>query len=568
MPWSAPAARMREFIGALHAIWNAWQDGTPLRFQGEHYRHTLMTPMFSPAPHEWGAPPVYLAAVGPADDAAGRRGGRRPARARLHHRALPARADPARPWRRGWPPPAATRDRGRRHAARAWWSPAGPRRSWPRPPSAVKATIAFYGSTPAYRPVLELHGWEALADELHALSVGRREDKWTAMRDLVDDEVLATFAVVAEPDDVAARSGAGSTGWSTGSASTRPTRRRWTCGTRWSPRSADPPRGRGPACGDTALRIIVSSEESWPPCSAPAPPLVRARRSASLAVVGCGLRRRRRRTTARASPSGDPAACPGEVVDVVVSVSQWGDIVAAARRRLRERDHRSSRPAAVDPHDFEPATGDLAAFSDADLVVRQRRGLRLLGATPRRRRPAAAWSRRRGRRRRGRDAGHDRTRRDATGTATGRRPAPLVRARTSCTRRSAAVAECARRALPRRRRLLQPSGGRPGRRSCGRLPGRRRRLRRRPPAAAATRRPSRCSTGWPPPSASSTPRRRATGARPSNESEPAPGDLAAFEAALGDGSVDVLVHNTADRRAAARSSCAPRPRTPACPSSR
>jgi hypothetical protein len=70
--------------------------------------------------------------------------------------------------------------------------------------AAVKATIAFYGSTPAYRPVLALHGWEALADELHALSIGRNEDKWTAMRDLVDDEVLATFAVVAEPDDVAA----------------------------------------------------------------------------------------------------------------------------------------------------------------------------------------------------------------------------------------------------------------------------------------------------------------------------------------------------------------------------
>jgi hypothetical protein len=51
--------------------------------------------------------------------------------------------------------------------------------------------------------VLELHGWGALADELHALSVGRREDKWTAMRDLVDDEVLATFAVVAQPQDVA-----------------------------------------------------------------------------------------------------------------------------------------------------------------------------------------------------------------------------------------------------------------------------------------------------------------------------------------------------------------------------
>ena len=70
--------------------------------------------------------------------------------------------------------------------------------------AAVKATIAFYGSTPAYRPVLELHGWESLADELHALSVGRREDRWTAMRDLVDDEVVAAFAVVAGPEDVAA----------------------------------------------------------------------------------------------------------------------------------------------------------------------------------------------------------------------------------------------------------------------------------------------------------------------------------------------------------------------------
>ena len=71
--------------------------------------------------------------------------------------------------------------------------------------AAVKATIAFYGSTPAYRPVLELHGWGDLADELHALSVGRREDKWTAMRDLVDDEVLGAFAVVAGPDEVAAQ---------------------------------------------------------------------------------------------------------------------------------------------------------------------------------------------------------------------------------------------------------------------------------------------------------------------------------------------------------------------------
>ena len=107
MPWSPPVARMREYVAALRAIWTAWQDGTPLRFQGEHYRHTLMTPMFAPDPHEWGAPPVYLAAVGPAMTAAGRRGRRRPARARVHDRALPARARRCRRSRRGSPPPAA-----------------------------------------------------------------------------------------------------------------------------------------------------------------------------------------------------------------------------------------------------------------------------------------------------------------------------------------------------------------------------------------------------------------------------------------------------------------------------
>jgi alkanesulfonate monooxygenase SsuD/methylene tetrahydromethanopterin reductase-like flavin-dependent oxidoreductase (luciferase family) len=94
MPWTAPAARMREFIGALHAIWDAWQLSAPLRFQGEHYRHTLMTPMFSPEPHEWGRTPGLPRRRRTADDAACRRGRRRPAGARVHDRALPARAHP------------------------------------------------------------------------------------------------------------------------------------------------------------------------------------------------------------------------------------------------------------------------------------------------------------------------------------------------------------------------------------------------------------------------------------------------------------------------------------------
>ncbi len=200
MPWTAPAARMREFIGALHAIWNAWQHQEPLRFQGEHYRHTLMTPMFAPPPHEWGAPPVYLAAVGPlmtrlAGEVADGLLAHGFTTARyLRERTLPALQE-------GLAASGRARDQvtislpgfvvtGRTEPERTVAA------------EAVKATIAFYGSTPAYRPVLELHGWEALADDLHALSVSRREDKWTAMRDLVDDEVLGTFAVVGDPDEV------------------------------------------------------------------------------------------------------------------------------------------------------------------------------------------------------------------------------------------------------------------------------------------------------------------------------------------------------------------------------
>jgi probable F420-dependent oxidoreductase len=202
MPWSPPVARMREYVAALRAIWTSWQDGTPLRFQGEHYRHTLMTPMFAPDAHPWGPPPVHLAAVGPAmtrlagEVADGLLAHGFTTERYLRERTLPALEDGL---------AASGRARsdvtislpglvvsGRTDDERAGAA------------AAVKATIAFYGSTPAYRPVLELHGWEALADELHALSVSRRQDKWTAMRDLVDDDVLAAFAVVAGPDEVAA----------------------------------------------------------------------------------------------------------------------------------------------------------------------------------------------------------------------------------------------------------------------------------------------------------------------------------------------------------------------------
>jgi probable F420-dependent oxidoreductase len=200
MPWSAPVDRMREYVAALRAIWTAWQEGSRLRFEGEHYRHTLMTPMFAPPAHEWGAPPVHLAAVGPGmtrlagEIADGLLAHGFTTARYLRERTLPALEEGL---------AAAGRRRTEVSVSLPGFVVTGrTEQERAAAAAAVRATIAFYGSTPAYRPVLELHGWGALADELHALSVSRREDKWTAMRDLVDDEVLDAFAVVGEPDEV------------------------------------------------------------------------------------------------------------------------------------------------------------------------------------------------------------------------------------------------------------------------------------------------------------------------------------------------------------------------------
>jgi probable F420-dependent oxidoreductase len=203
MPWSPPVDRMREYVAALRAIWAAWQHSTRLRFEGKHYRHTLMTPMFSPAAHEWGAPPVHLAAVGPVmtrlagEVADGLLVHGFTTERYLRERTMPALEEGLAAGGRARSAVTVSLPgfvvSGRTDAERVAAA------------AAVKATLAFYGSTPAYRPVLELHGWGALADELHSLSVSRREDKWTAMRNLVDDDVLAAFAVVADPADVGAR---------------------------------------------------------------------------------------------------------------------------------------------------------------------------------------------------------------------------------------------------------------------------------------------------------------------------------------------------------------------------
>lgn len=199
MPWSAPAQRMREYIQALHAIWACWQNGEKLDFRGEHYRHTLMTPMFSPEPNPFGTPRVVLAAVGPKMTSVA---------AELADGLLVHGFTTARYLRDVTQPliEAGLRTTGRRRTDFSVCYPglivtAHTEQSYLDAVQQVRRQIAFYGATPAYRPVLDLHGWGDLHTELHRLS---KAGEWSTTTELIDDEVLSAFAVCGEPGQVGA----------------------------------------------------------------------------------------------------------------------------------------------------------------------------------------------------------------------------------------------------------------------------------------------------------------------------------------------------------------------------
>jgi probable F420-dependent oxidoreductase len=202
MPWSHPAPRMREFILALRAIWSAWNDGTKLSFRGDFYQHTLMTPFFSPLPAPGGAPAVFLAAVGEAMTAvAGEVADGLLVHAFSTERYLREVTLPALS--------AGLAASGRSRAdvqvsMLAMIATGDSQEEMARAVAGTRQQIAFYGSTPAYRGVLDRHGWAGLGDELNSLSRSDRDDKWEAMGALIDDDVLHAFAVVAEPGGVAA----------------------------------------------------------------------------------------------------------------------------------------------------------------------------------------------------------------------------------------------------------------------------------------------------------------------------------------------------------------------------
>lgn len=198
MPWSRPAARMREFILAMRAIWSSWYDGVPLDFQGDFYNHTLMTPMFTPDSIAYGAPRVFLAAVGPMmAEVAGEVADGVIAHAFTTERYLREVTLPA--LQRGLDK--SGRPRSAVQVACPLFVVTGnTEEEYAQVRGAVASQLAFYASTPAYRPVLELHGWGDLQTEMHRLT---REGRWDVMGELVTDEILEEFAIVAEPHKVA-----------------------------------------------------------------------------------------------------------------------------------------------------------------------------------------------------------------------------------------------------------------------------------------------------------------------------------------------------------------------------
>lgn len=197
MPWSQPADRMREYVEALRAIWHSWQTGTPLAFEGEFYQHTLMPPLFSPGPLAVPSPRVWVAAVGPRMvEVAGAVGDGIICHPLLSRAYL---AEVLAPAVRSSRAAAGRAEEPFEFSALVMVATGRTEEDLRAAVAGVRHQIGFYASTPAYAPVLEHHGWGDLHAEAHALT---KANRWADLAGLVDDEVLHTFAVVGELDEV------------------------------------------------------------------------------------------------------------------------------------------------------------------------------------------------------------------------------------------------------------------------------------------------------------------------------------------------------------------------------
>ena len=197
VPWVSPGPRMREYVQALRAIWDTWQEGTPLDFQGKFYKFNLMTPFFSPGPSIHPKPPVAISAINPYNC---RVAGQVCDGLALHpltsiryikEAIIPNIEIGARE---------AGRDPQEVKLSTSGFIITGPdSRTIAAQKEAAKQRIAFYASTRTYFPVLELHGYQELGQKLHELSL---KGQWSEMTRMVSDEMLDTFAVIGGYDEV------------------------------------------------------------------------------------------------------------------------------------------------------------------------------------------------------------------------------------------------------------------------------------------------------------------------------------------------------------------------------
>ncbi len=198
--WSSPVTRMAEWVAAYRAIAARWQDGTPLAFEGDHTRHSLMTPAFDPGPLPWGPPPIWLGALGPkmvhlaTEVADGLLVHPFTSDRHLAEVTLPRVAEGL-----------AASGRPRAELTVVGQSIVGATSDPARQAdldTAARWLVGFYGSTPAYAPVLETEGRAHLHPELRRLS---REGRWDEMAALVDDDLLDAVVLRGDPATVAAR---------------------------------------------------------------------------------------------------------------------------------------------------------------------------------------------------------------------------------------------------------------------------------------------------------------------------------------------------------------------------
>ncbi len=197
-PWSAPVPRLREYIEALRAIWQSWQTGGPLRYQGEQYKFTLMTPFFSPGPISQPDIPVYIAGV---NEGLCRLAGELCQGFHVHSfhtpRYLREVIIPA--------VEAGAQQAGRRRSdislnCAVFVVPGRDDQEIRSSAALVRSQIAFYASTPSYAAVMDLHGWSDVRAELTQMA---REGRWHEMGDRISDDMLAEFAVIGAPEELA-----------------------------------------------------------------------------------------------------------------------------------------------------------------------------------------------------------------------------------------------------------------------------------------------------------------------------------------------------------------------------